>query len=236
MKIAIITAFPEIVRGPIQESILKQAQKKTDVVFEIINPRDFTHDKHKVLDDYPYGGGYGMVLKPEPLFEAIEFAIKEFPEKPYIVFPSPQGTVFTQQKARELAQKKNLIFICGRYKGIDQRVVDTFVDEEISIGDYIISGGELASLVIIDAIVRLQPGVLNHIESAETDSFSDYLFDAPYYTRPEEYRGLKVPEVLLSGNHRRIEEWRLQKRIEKTRRVRPDLYEKYLEMMKKNGG
>lgn len=236
MKITIITAFPEIVNGPIHESILKQAQRKIDLVFEIINPRDFTHDKHKVLDDYPYGGGYGMVLKPEPLFEAIEFALKGYKNKPRIIYPSPQGRLFNQNVAKELSFYENFIFICGRYKGIDQRVIDTFVDEEISIGDYIISGGELASLVIIDAIVRLQPGVLNHIESAETDSFSNFLFDAPYYTRPEEYRGLKVPDVLLSGNHQKIKEWRLQKQIEKTKKVRPDLYQRYIENEKRNGG
>jgi tRNA (guanine37-N1)-methyltransferase len=236
MKIAVITAFPEIVRGPLHESILKQAQRKIDLVFEIINPRDFAHDKHKVLDDYPYGGGYGMVLKPEPLFEAIEFALKDFDSRPKIIYPSPQGKVFNQDLAKELAKHQNFIFLCGRYKGIDQRVIDTFVDEEISIGDYIISGGELASLVIIDAIVRLQPGVLNHIESAETDSFSNFLFDSPYYTRPEVYRGMKVPDVLLSGNHKKIEEWRLQKRIEKTKKVRPDLYQKYMEKEKRNGG
>ncbi|GAB4170600.1 MAG: tRNA (guanosine(37)-N1)-methyltransferase TrmD [Calditrichia bacterium] len=236
MKITIITPFPDIVESPIHESILKQAQKKTDLTFQIINPRDFAEDKHKVIDDYPYGGGFGMVLKPEPLFGAIEFALKEFNEKPKIIYPSPQGKLFNQEIAKKLATEKNFVFICGRYKGIDQRVIDTFVDEEISIGDYIISGGELASLVIIDAIVRLQPGVLNHIESAETDTFSEDLFDAPYYTRPEVFRNMKVPDVLLSGHHKKIEEWRLARRIEKTKRVRPDLYDRYCEKNKQNGG
>ena len=233
MKISIITAFPDLVRQPVQESILKQAQKKTDITISVYDLRDYAYDKHKIVDDYPYGGGYGMVLKPEPYFEALEDVITQYPEKPKVIYASPQGTVFNQKKAHTLAEEKNLIFICGHYKGIDQRVIDTFVDEEISIGDYIISGGEVASLVIIDAVVRLQPGVLNHIESADTDSFSDGLLDSPYYTRPEEYRDLKVPEVLLSGHHAKIDEWRLEKKTAKTKQVRPDLYKEYCKKISK---
>ncbi len=233
MKISIITAFPDLVRQPVQESILKQAQKKTDITISVYDLRDYAYDKHKIVDDYPYGGGYGMVLKPEPYFEALEDVIAQYPEKPKVVYASPQGVVFSQKKAHTLAEEKNLIFICGHYKGIDQRVIDTFVDEEISIGDYIISGGEVASLVIIDAVVRLQPGVLNHIESADTDSFSDGLLDSPYYTRPEEYRDLIVPEVLLSGHHAKIDEWRLEKKTAKTKQVRPDLYKEYCKKIRK---
>ncbi len=228
MKISIITAFPDLVNQPIQESILKQAQKKTEIRISVYDLRAYATDKHKIVDDYPYGGGYGMVLKPEPYFSAIEDVMQKYQDKPKIIYASPQGKVFDQKKAVSLANEKDLIFICGHYKGIDQRVIDTFVDEEISIGDYIISGGELASLVIIDAIVRLQPGVLNHIESAETDSFSDGLLDSPYYTRPEEFRGLKVPEVLLSGHHGNIKKWRMEQKINRTKMLRPDLYEKYL--------
>ena len=227
MRISIITAFPDLVRQPVQESILKQAQKKTDITISVYDLRDYAHDKHKIVDDYQYGGGFGMVLKPEPYFEALEDVISKYKEKPKVIYASPQGTKFSQKKVCSLAENKDLIFICGHYKGIDQRVIDTFVDEEISIGDYIISGGELASLVIIDAVVRLQPGVLNHIESADTDSFSDGLLDNPHYTRPEIYRDLKVPDVLLSGHHAKIDEWRMEKKLAKTEKARPDLYEKY---------
>jgi tRNA (guanine37-N1)-methyltransferase len=234
MRIDVITVFPKIIDAPLNESILKQAYKRTDLEINIVDLRDFTVDKHRTVDDTPYGGGPGMILKPEPLFRAIESVLEGAKKdvKERIIFPTPQGKLFTQNIAAELSLESHLIFLCGHYKAIDQRVIDTWVTDEISIGDYILTGGEIVSVLMIDAIVRLIPGVLGDIESANTDSFQNNLLDCPYYTRPETFNGMKVPNILMSGDHKKIEDWRLKKRIERTKQRRPDLYNKYLQEIK----
>ncbi len=232
MRIDVVTVFPKILQEPLNESILKQGQKRTGLEINLLDLRDFTTDKHRTVDDTPYGGGPGMVFKPEPLFRVLESMTQEEPANAErrIIFPSPQGKLFSQELAEEMSRQQHLVFICGHYKAVDQRVIDTWVTDEISVGDFILSGGEIPVLLMIDAVVRLIPGVLGDIESAQTDSFQNFLLDCPYYTRPEEYRGLKVPEVLLSGHHEKIEKWRLEQRIERTRSRRPDLYRKYVEL------
>ena len=227
MKIDVVTAFPSILRDPLNESILKQGQKRTDLEIALHDLRQYATDKHRTLDDTPYGGGPGMVFKPEPLFAAMEEVAGS--PKGRVIFPTPQGRLFTQELAAELAQESHLIFVCGHYKAVDQRVIDTWVDDEISVGDFILSGGEIPALMMIDGIVRLIPGVINHLGSAQTDSFQDGLLDCPYYTRPEVFRDMAVPEVLLSGNHKKIAEWRQAQKLERTRQRRPDLYQKHIE-------
>ena len=224
MEIHLITPFPDLVFGPLNESIVKRAQKKGIVGINIVDLRDYTTDKHRQVDDYPYGGGPGMVLKPEPFFRAVDAIEKTPGVKTEVILLTPQGERFHQGMAKELAGKTRLTFLCGHYKGIDERVRD-LATREISIGDYILTGGELAALVIIDSIVRLQPGVISDYESALSDSFELPRLDCAYYTRPEEYRGLKVPQVLLSGNHAEIERWRLQDSLQRTRERREDLLE-----------
>ncbi len=230
MRIDVITVFPRILEDPLSESILKQATKRVDLKINLVDLREYTDDKHRSVDDTPYGGGPGMILKPEPLFNAVESIFEETGDRELsrVIFPTPQGRLFDQEKAEELSNVEHLVFICGHYKAVDQRVIDTWVTDEISVGDFILSGGEIPALLMIDAVVRLIPGVLGDIESAMTDSFQNYLLDCPYYTRPEVFRGEGVPEVLLSGHHERIETWRLEKKIERTRINRPDLYKKYL--------
>ena len=232
MRIDVITVFPKIMRDPLNESILKQARKRINLDVNIIDLRDFAQDKHRTVDDTPYGGGPGMILKPEPLFRALESVLsnEEEREKTRVIFPTPQGQLFDQEIAQELSKVEHLVFLCGHYKAVDERVIETWVPNEISIGDFIVSGGEIPALLMIDAIVRLVPGVLGDIESARTDSFQNYLLDCPYYTRPENFRGMRVPEILLSGHHQKIEEWRMKQRVERTRLRRPDLFKKYLEL------
>jgi len=234
MRIDVITVFPKILEDPLNESILKQAQKRIELDIRIIDLRDFATDKHQSVDDTPYGGGPGMILKPEPLFRAFEKIVgKDRKNKATkIVFPTPQGRLFTQEVAEELSEAERLVMLCGHYKAVDQRVIDTWVTDEISIGDYVLSGGEIPALLMIDAVVRLIPGVLGDIESARTDSFQNDLLDCPYYTKPETFEGLSVPEVLLSGHHEKIEAWRQDQKIERTRERRPDLYKKYLKQLK----
>jgi tRNA (guanine37-N1)-methyltransferase len=234
MRIDVITVFPRILEDPLNESILKQAQKRIELDIRIIDLRDFATDKHQSVDDTPYGGGPGMILKPEPLFRAFEKIVgKDKKNKATrIVFPTPQGRLFTQEVAEELSEAERLVMLCGHYKAVDQRVIDTWVTDEISIGDYVLSGGEIPALLMIDAVVRLIPGVLGDIESARTDSFQNNLLDCPYYTKPETFEGLSVPEVLLSGHHEKIEAWRQDQKIERTRERRPDLYKKYLKQLK----
>ncbi len=230
MKIHIITAFPDLVRSPLNESIIKRAQEKELVEIFIHNLRDYSEDKHKKVDDYPYGGAPGMVLKPEPIFNCIEDILQKFNiEKPNLIFLTPQGKRYEQKKAIELSQKDHLIFLCGHYKGVDERVREYWQMDEISIGDYVLTGGELPALVIIDSVVRLIPGVISDINSAMTDSFFGNRLDCPYYTRPEVYRGMRVPEVLLSGHHAEIKKWQEQKALERTKLVRRDLLEKATE-------
>ncbi len=222
MRIDVISAVPDILESPLRESILKRAQENGLVEIRIHNLRAYAHDRHLTIDDVPYGGGPGMILKPEPIFECIESLTQE---RSYdeIIYLTADGERFDQKMATELSMCKNLILLCGHYKGIDERVREALITREISIGDYVLTGGELPALVLVDAVVRLIPGVLHDGESALTDSFQDHLLDAPWYTRPAEYRGMKVPEVLLSGNHAEIERWREEKRLERTRSRRKDL-------------
>lgn len=215
MRIDVISAIPQIMESPLNESIIKRAQQKKKVKIVVHNLRDFAGGKYKQLDDKPFGGGGGMVLKPEPVFKCIE---KLFSEREYdqVIFLTPQGKKLTQKTANKLSILKNLLLICGHYKGIDQRIIDRFVTAEISIGDYVLTGGELAALVLIDTIVRLIPGVSGNSESILTDSFQvESGFDAPQYTRPAEFKGLKVPDVLIEGDHSKIREWRSKKGISK---------------------
>lgn len=227
MRIDILTLFPEMFSGVLGSSILKKAEEIKLVSYHITNFRDFSDDKHKTVDDYPYGGGPGMVLKPQPIFDAVDY-IKKINENttPRIILLCPQGETYTQQKAMELSQEDHLIFICGHYEGYDERIREYLVTDEISIGDYVLTGGELGAMVIIDSVVRLIPGVLGNNESPIQDSFSNGLLEHPHYTRPANFRGMKVPEVLLSGNHEKIAKWRLEQSIKRTKERRPDLIEK----------
>ena len=226
MEVYIITPFPDSIKTLIDNNIANQGLKKGHLSIEIVNLRDFTTDNYRKIDDEPYGGGSGMVMMCEPLFGAIEYCISKSEKKPKIIFPSPKGKVLNHSLSSNLSTENSLIFICGHYKGIDERVIEKYVDFEISIGDFIISNGELSTMIIFDSIVRLVPGVLNDINSALTDSFVDDLLDAPYFTRPSEIDGLKVPDVLLSGDHKAIEKWRNDKKLELTKERRPDLLEK----------
>lgn len=221
MKFNILTLFPEIVEVFFESSIMAKAVEKGIVEYNIVNIRDFALDRHKTCDDYPYGGGAGMILKPEPLSGALDSVNATGLRT---VYPSPSGRVFNQGYAKELAGEKELIFICGRYEGIDQRVIDRYVNDEICIGDYVLSSGEIASLVVIDSVYRLLDGVINE-SSLEEESFAGGLLEYPQYTRPEVFDGIRVPEVLLSGHHENIKKWRLEKSLEKTRNYRPDLLE-----------
>lgn len=224
MRIDIVTALPDIVSGPLQQSILRRAAEKGLVDIRVHDLRAYATDKHRQIDDYPFGGGAGMVLKPEPLFACIEAILDETEDGvDEIVYLTPDGERLDQSLANRLSTREHLVLIAGHYKGIDQRVRDEFVTLEVSIGDYVLSGGELPALVLVDAVVRLIPGVLGDAASALTDSFQDGLLDAPVYTRPAEFRGLRVPEVLRSGNHRRIDAWRDAQRLAKTKERRPDL-------------
>ena len=220
MKIDIVTLFPEICRAPLGESIMKRAQQNGIVDLSIHNLRDWTTDKHHVADDAPFGGGQGMVMKPEPIFAAVE-ELRNQTSK--VVLMSPAGRRFDQQMAAQLSGESHLVIICGHYEGVDHRVIEHLVDLEISIGDYVLTNGAIAAVVLVDAVVRLMPGVLGHEQSAVDDSFSRGLLEAPQYTRPAEFRSWKVPDVLLSGNHAEIESWRREQAIKRTRENRPDL-------------
>jgi tRNA (guanine37-N1)-methyltransferase len=224
MRIDILTLFPEICRAPLSESMMKRAQEKRIVDLHIQNLRDWTTDKHHIVDDAPFGGGQGMVMKPEPIFAAVEdLKSKVKNSKSKIVLMSPAGRRLDQQIARQLSAESHLIIISGHYEGIDHRVIEYLIDLEISIGDYVLTNGAIAAVVLVDAIVRLLPGTLGHEQSACDDSFSNGLLEAPQYTRPAEFRGWKVPEVLLSGNHAEIAKWRKDQAIKRTRNNRPDL-------------
>ncbi|HVF89533.1 MAG TPA: tRNA (guanosine(37)-N1)-methyltransferase TrmD [Blastocatellia bacterium] len=222
MRFDIITIFPEIFRGVFEFGIIRRAVEAGLVGIEIHDLRDYTYDRHRQVDDRPFGGGAGMVMKPEPLFRAVE-AITHGADDAARVLLSPQGRLFDQSVAEGFSRKGRVLLICGRYEGVDERVVESLVDEELSIGDYVLSGGEIPAMVIVDAVTRLIPGALGCGESAEQDSFADGLLDYPHYTRPAEYRGMKTPDVLLSGNHAEIERWRRRKALKKTLRCRPDL-------------
>jgi len=223
MRIDVITAHPDLMDGPLDHSIVRRARDKEVVDIHRHDLRDHAGGKHNQIDDYPFGGGAGMVLKPEPLFRAVEAIEEAAGEADEVIFLTPDGERLTQPTVNRLSMHDHVILIAGHYKGIDQRVRDVLVTRELSIGDFVLSGGELPALVLIDAVVRLLPGVLGDTSSALTDSFQDGLLDAPVYTRPAEYRGRSVPEVLRSGDHQRVEAWRDEKRLEKTRERRPDL-------------
>jgi len=227
MRIDVVTPFPGMFQGFLNDSILKRAQEKEIVLIRLWDLRDFTSDKHKTVDDYPYGGGPGMILKPEPIFLAVD-AIREETsyESSRVILLTPQGERYTQAKAEALAGESHLILLCGHYRGVDERVTQALVTDEISIGDFILTGGELAAAVLVDSVVRLLPGVLGNFDSAEGDSFSGDGLDHPHYTRPAEFRGMKVPEVLLSGHHAQITSWRERQSKERTKTKRPDLYKK----------
>jgi tRNA (guanine37-N1)-methyltransferase len=241
MKIDIVTLFPEICRVPLGESIMKRAQTNGIVDLSIHNLRDWTTDKHHVADDAPFGGGQGMVMKPEPIFAAVEELKKQTSNaqrptpinreqalnvqlrSPKVILMSPAGRAFDQEMATELSRESHLIIICGHYEGVDHRVVEHLVDLEVSVGDYVLTNGAIAAVVLVDAVVRLMPGALGHEQSAVDDSFSRGLLEAPQYTRPAEFRSWKVPNVLLSGNHAEIEKWRKEQALRRTRENRPDL-------------
>jgi len=224
MRIDIVTLFPEICRGPLSESIMKRAQENRIVELHIHNLRDWTTDKHHVVDDSPFGGGQGMVMKPEPIYAAVEDLKSQIANrKPQILLMSPAGRRLDQQMAQQLSQESHLIIISGHYEGVDHRVIEHLIDLEISIGDYVLTNGGIAAVVLVDSIVRLLPGTLGHEQSAADDSFSNGLLEAPQYTRPAAFRGWKVPEVLLSGNHAEIAKWRKEQAIKRTRENRPDL-------------
>ena len=228
MEVYIITPFPDSIKTLIDNNIANQGLKKGHLSIEIVNLRDFTTDNYKKIDDEPYGGGSGMVMMCEPLFGAIEYCISKSEKKPKIIFPSPKRKVLNHSLSSNLSTESSLIFICGHYKGVDERVIEKYVTDEYSLGDYVISNGELSTLVIIDSIVRLMPGVLNHISSAQTDSFYNNLLDAPYYTNPRELDGMKVPDVLLSGDHKKIKSWKNKNRKARTMINRPDLWNRYI--------
>jgi tRNA (guanine37-N1)-methyltransferase len=235
VKIDILTLFPDICRAPLGESIMKRAQQNGIIDLRIHNLRDWTTDKHHIVDDAPFGGGQGMVMKPEPIFAAVEElsgARGKTPNaqqpkiengKPKVIVMSPAGRRFDQQMAMQLSQESHLIIVCGHYEGVDHRVIEHLVDLEISIGDYVITNGEIAAVVVVDAIVRLLPGTLGHEQSAVDDSFNHGLLEAPQYTRPAEFRGWKVPQILLSGNHAEIAKWREEQALKRTSENRPDL-------------
>ena len=227
MRIDILTLFPNMFTGVINESILKKAQELGKVQYHITNFRDFSTDKHQTVDDYPYGGGAGMVLKPEPIFLAVEHIKNVTTSSPRVILLCPQGERYTQKKAEQLAKEKHLLFICGHYEGYDERIREDLVTDEISIGDFVLTGGELAAMVVVDSIVRLLPGVLGNEDSPVLDSFSTGLLEHPHYTRPAEFRGMQVPDVLLSGNHKLIDEWRRKQSLKRTLERRPDLLESY---------
>jgi len=227
MRIDIITVLPEILESPFNHSIIKRAKEKGLAEIYLHNLRDFSEDKHRKVDDYSFGKGAGMVMAIQPIEKAIE-QLKSERVYDEIIFTTPDGNLFNQKAANQLSMKSNLMILCGHYKGIDQRIRDHYITMEISVGDYVLTGGELAAAIITDSIVRLLPGVLSDETSALTDSFQDNLLSPPVYTRPAEYKGMKVPEILLSGNDKLVDDWKHEQSVERTKKLRPDLYRKYL--------
>lgn len=226
MNFHVLTLFPDMIRNGFQTSITGRAAEKGLLSLETVNIRDFSVNKHNRVDDYPYGGGAGMVMQAEPVCLAYESVAERLPGKHRVLYMSPQGKVFDQEMAKELAKEEDLIFLCGHYEGIDERVLEEIVTDEVSIGDYVLTGGELPALVIMDAVSRLLEGVLHNEESAQFDSFHDNLLEYPQYSRPEEWRGKKVPPILLSGHHANVERWRREQSLLRTKARRPDLLER----------
>ncbi len=226
MHIAMVSLFPEMFAAIAEHGVTGRAMREGLASLTVVNPRDYTHDKHRTVDDRPYGGGPGMLMKIDPLRQAIDEAKARASvgeSVPKVVYLSPQGARLDNAKARSLSTEAGLVLVCGRYEGVDERLVQTVIDEELSIGDYVLSGGELAAMVVVDAVLRHCPGVLGHQQSAAEDSFANGLLDCPHYTRPDVYEGMAVPEVLLSGDHERIRRWRLQQALGRTEERRPDL-------------
>lgn len=227
MRVDVLTIFPEMFQSPLEHSILKRARDAGLLDVRTVNIRDYTTDRHRQVDDCPYGGGPGMVMKPEPLFRAVEALAVEPPPPDRVILFTPLGRRFDQRIAEELAREQRLVFLCGRYEGIDERVHRHLVTDELSIGDYVLTGGELAALVVIDAVARMLPGVLGKDESSASETFAEHLLEYPHYTRPPEFRGWSVPEVLLSGDHGAIERWRREQSLRRTLQHRPDLFLKH---------
>lgn len=228
MRIDVVTIFPEMLHSPLEHSILKRARDGNKLDIRAVDLRDFTTDRHRQVDDAPYGGGPGMVMKPEPFFAAVESLSKQPPPPDKVLLFTPLGRKFDQQKAEELAGCRRLVMLCGRYEGIDERVHRRLATDELSIGDYVLTGGELAALVVIDAVARLLPGVLGHEESVESETFSEYLVEYPQFTRPADYRGWRAPDVLFSGNHGEIARWRRKQALERTLCMRRDLFAQHV--------
>lgn len=228
MRIHVMTLFPEIIESYIGESIIKRGIENGHIDIKIYNIRDFSENKHKKVDDYPFGGGAGMVMTPQPIISTFEHIVNTYNiDSPNVIYMSPKGRTLSQDTSKELSNNDDIILLCGHYEGIDQRVIDKIVTDEISIGDYVLTGGELAALVVIDSVSRLVPGVLNRTESFEDESFENNLLEYPQYTRPREFMGMEVPDVLLSGNHKNIEEWRKSESERLTKERRPDLWDNY---------
>ena len=228
--IHVVAACPKLLESPLSDSIIKRARDRQLVDIQVHDLRSYATDKHHQLDDYDFGGGPGMILKPEPIFRCLEDIYERFElTGTPVTLLTPAGELYTQKKAMQLSFRKDIVLLCGHYKGLDERVIQTFVREEISIGDYILTGGEIAAIAIIDSVARLIPGAISDIDSAEGDSIQSGLLDFPHYTRPREFRGQQVPDVLLSGDHKKIAEWRLQQALQRTQERRPDLYKTYLE-------
>ncbi len=231
----IMTLFPEMVMQGLHTSILGRAVEKQHISIEAVNIRDYTTDKHGKVDDYTYGGGAGMLMQAQPVYDAWSSIMQRIGKKARVIYVTPQGKTFHQEMAQELAGEEELIFLCGHYEGIDERVLEEIVTDYVSIGDYVLTGGELPAMVMVDAVARLVPGVLHNDESATTESFHNDLLEYPQYSRPEVWRDKKVPEILLSGNHAKVDEWRLAQSIERTKRLRPDLYEKWAKRQEDEG-
>lgn len=229
MDFHVMTLFPDMIMQGLSDSVIGRAVRKGTIGLHTVNIRDYSLDKHKHVDDYPYGGGAGMVMQPEPIYACYQDIVGKMDKKPRVIYMTPQGRVFSQEIAEELSKEESLIFLCGHYEGIDERVLEMIVTDYVSIGDFVLTGGELPAMMIVDATSRLVPGVLGSDESAVYESFYDGLLEYPQYTRPEEFMGKKVPEVLLSGHHKNIEEWRYEQSMQRTQERRPDLYEIYVE-------
>lgn len=227
MKFTILTLFPDMVMTVLNESIIGRAQKKGAIEIETFNIRDYTTNKQKQVDDYPYGGGTGMVMQCQPIYDCFKAATAHLPQKPYTVYMSPQGKVLTQEKVRSLAGREHLVILCGHYEGVDERVLEEIVDEEISIGDYVLTGGEMPACILVDSVARMIDGVLRSEEAYEGESLYNGLLEYPQYSRPEIWNGKKVPEVLLSGHHKNIALWREEMSLQRTRQKRPDLLENH---------
>lgn len=228
MHFSVLTLFPEMIQEIMNTSIMGRAVDKGIISLDAVNIRDYAFNKHNKVDDYPYGGGAGMLMQAEPIYLSYEAVCKKCTGKPRVIYTTPQGRPFDQNLARELAGEEDVIILCGHYEGVDERVLEEIVTDYVSIGDYVLTGGELPAMIMVDAISRLVPGVLNNDVSAEFETFENHLLEYPQYSRPEEWHGKKVPEVLLSGHHVNIEKWRHQQSVRRTLKMRPDLFEKYL--------